>query len=107
MQPLICSNVSPGKPKRGISNQLTGVGSLLPPVCSEAGMKGNAKYLIHGPGVEDHCPRVPPPPRYGGVRYATIRECAHPSQKKHVAKVTPFRMHSTIHSCSGWSRINA
>ncbi|GFW01650.1 hypothetical protein TNCV_4085651 [Trichonephila clavipes] len=42
--PLICStNPTAMSPKRLITSRLTEAGSLLPPVCSEAWAKGNAK----------------------------------------------------------------
>ncbi|GFX64718.1 hypothetical protein TNCV_4681931 [Trichonephila clavipes] len=37
------SSVSSGTPKRGTNSRLTGAGSLLPPLYSEAWAKGNAE----------------------------------------------------------------
>ncbi|GFW07984.1 hypothetical protein TNCV_3921161 [Trichonephila clavipes] len=43
------SNVSPGTPKRGIASRLTGAGSLLPSIYSEAWGKGNTKFIPRTP----------------------------------------------------------
>ncbi|GFS72028.1 hypothetical protein TNCV_2676801 [Trichonephila clavipes] len=61
------SNYSVGTPKRLITSRLTGAGSLLSPVYSEAWAKGNAKVCI---------PRIP---------FSSLRDVAH---GKHVGRKT-------------------
>ncbi|GFV88623.1 hypothetical protein TNCV_1244331 [Trichonephila clavipes] len=72
------SNVSSGTPKRGITSRLTGAGSLLPPVYSEAWAKGNAEVSIghqsppNGRSVGKGSPEHHFPP-YGTPHTANIR----------------------------------
>ncbi|GFV31737.1 hypothetical protein TNCV_2442081 [Trichonephila clavipes] len=71
-------SVSSGTPKRGTASRLTGTGSLLPPVYSEALAKGNAEVSLghhfppYGRSVGQRGHKVIPRAPFSSLRYAAF-----------------------------------